>query len=122
VRGLTSQDPGLVAHLHGQKLVELRGEYLVQMMFHVHEVICREKTKRNGLGRTDAARSFKFGRWKMGDHVSQEAIVISPQGNEERPTCLLNGLRFNIASLVVTREIQRRLKSGANETLMIVGR
>ena len=56
----------------------------------------------------------------MGYYMSEVAVVCRPQRDQELPICALNGLHPHVSVLVVTGEIQGRLKSGPNESLVVV--
>jgi hypothetical protein len=90
------------------------------MMAQVRKIVLRKKLKGDRIAGADAANRFQFGRWQPCYYVSEVAIVSSPQRNQELPISVLNRLHPHASALVVTRKIQRCLKSRSNESLVVV--
>ena len=86
----------------------------------MRKIVGHQEAKSDGFSRTDAANGFQLGGWKLGYYVGEIAIVSGPQRDQQRPVDVLNGLHAYVSALIVTGELQRCLKSGPDESLMIV--
>ena len=90
------------------------------MMAQMRKIVRRKKIKGDRIARADAANRLQFRRRQPCYYVSEVAIVSSPQRNQELPISVLNRLHPHASALVVTRKIQRCLKSRSNESLVVV--
>jgi hypothetical protein len=86
------------------------------MMDQMRKIIRHQETKSDGLSRADAANDVQLTGWQVGYYMGEIPIVSGPQ----RPIGVLNGLHADVSDLIVSGEIQGRLKSRPDESLVVV--